>query len=356
MSLPLRTNTLLFAAVAVIAIGLGLYAQSSKQSSVAAGNFESLILLPQAKNVQNVAFIDHNGQPFTQDNLIGRWTLMFFGFTNCPDICPTTLQTLGQLKKNLSAESKWPDIQVVMVSVDPERDTQEKLSKYVPWFDDSFLGLRAEVSDTETFAKQVGVLFYKRELESGTTYEVDHSSSLILFNPEGQYAGVLTAPHTVDLIAADLSELARSQEIPLIGQAAQKQEQATNEGAQEINPSNLQVSNAWVRLGPPSAHALAGYMTLSNKSDSPITLVAAQSDAFGMTMMHNTVIEDGVASMNHLDKVVVPANGELQFKPMGMHLMLMRPNESFNEGDTIDIQLSDDSGNEYQQSFTVKKG
>lgn len=135
--------------------------------------------------------VDQRGAPFTLERLQGKWTVMFFGFTTCPDICPTTLATLSQWYKTLDADIK-AKTQVAMVSVDPARDTAEKLAVYMQHFDADFIGVTGEFLPIKTLTDQLNVAFNKVTLESD--YTIDHSTHLVLINPYGHYHGIFKPP------------------------------------------------------------------------------------------------------------------------------------------------------------------
>ncbi|TQV70718.1 SCO family protein [Exilibacterium tricleocarpae] len=134
---------------------------------------------------------DHRGQAFSLANLQDKWTLMFFGFTYCPDICPTTMATLNELVGTLD-EKILDNTQVVLVSVDPARDTVDKLAQYVPYFNEDFIGLTGEFLQIKRLATQLNIAFNKVTLED--TYTVDHSANVVLINPKGHYHGFFKPP------------------------------------------------------------------------------------------------------------------------------------------------------------------
>ncbi|MDA8656759.1 SCO family protein, partial [Luminiphilus sp.] len=127
------------------------------------------------------ALTSHKGTVFSEESLEGDWTLLFFGFTFCPDVCPTTLSFLAGLKENLEGtEAESTD--VVMVSVDPARDTVDQLSQYVPYFHPEFLGVTGEFPEILSFARRFNAPFRKVPTEDGD-YQVDHSANVVLINP-----------------------------------------------------------------------------------------------------------------------------------------------------------------------------
>ena len=145
--------------------------------------------------INDFSMQDQNGDPASVDNLKGQWSILFFGFTTCPDICPTTLSVLADAVDDIEAPP-----QVVMVSVDPDRDTPEKLSQYVPAFNPDFQGFVGSFDETVNFAQQVNVAFGKVPGETPGSYLVDHTGSLVLVDPEGRYAGFIKSPHNAQNI------------------------------------------------------------------------------------------------------------------------------------------------------------
>lgn len=137
--------------------------------------------------------VDHDGKPFPASRLQGKWTLLFFGFTYCPDICPTTLGTLNKMYIDLAKQGTAADVQVVLVSVDPARDTSEKLREYVHYFNPAFIGLRGEFMDTQKFATDLNAGFTKVP-GSGDNYLIEHSGNIVLVNPYGHYHGFFKPP------------------------------------------------------------------------------------------------------------------------------------------------------------------
>lgn len=144
------------------------------------------------RNIGEYSLIDHKGQPFTPESLKGQWTLVFFGFTHCPDICPTTMNFLNDFVVSLEG-TESEDTQVVMISVDPGRDTVEQLASYVPYFNPEFTGVTGEFLDIHRFATALNTPFRKVP-GKGDDYQVDHSANVVLINPRGDYHGFFKAP------------------------------------------------------------------------------------------------------------------------------------------------------------------
>jgi protein SCO1/2 len=151
-----------------------------------------LYLLETPRDIGDFALVDHHGQPFNPARLEGRWSLIFFGFTYCPDICPTTLTFLNDFVANLEG-TEAEDTQVVMVTVDPARDTPAQLASYVPYFNPDFTGVTGEFMDIYRFATALNTPF-RKVMGEGDNYQVDHSANVVLINPRGDYHGFFKAP------------------------------------------------------------------------------------------------------------------------------------------------------------------
>jgi len=157
---------------------------------------QGFYLLDQPRPIANFHLFNHKGQSVTQKTLTDKWSIVFFGYTTCPDVCPTTLALMNQVYQQLTEEQR-AQLQVVLVSVDPERDTVEKLSQYIPYFNADFLGLTGDLQQITNLATTVSTVFAKTQFE-GDSYLVDHSGNLVLLNPVGQYVGFFRSPHDVN--------------------------------------------------------------------------------------------------------------------------------------------------------------
>lgn len=135
--------------------------------------------------------VTHRGEAFTLEDLQGQWTLVFFGFATCPDICPITLASLSRLQKALD-ENIAEQTQVLLVTVDPARDTPELLGPYVEHFNEEFTGVTGEFLQIKQLADNLNVAFNK--VVTGEDYTVDHSANIVLINPYGHYAGFFRPP------------------------------------------------------------------------------------------------------------------------------------------------------------------
>ncbi len=163
-----------------------------------------------ATEVSNLAYGRGLGIPDTDgkirriDDFKGQVTLVFFGFTRCPDICPTTLMRLRQVRNALGEDAD--KVQVLLVSVDPERDTADRLGAYVKSFDQSFIGLRPEPAELETVVKAFHAIAVKVPT-SGDDYTIDHSATIYVYDRKNQLRLIAQPTLEIDLFAADLKRL-----------------------------------------------------------------------------------------------------------------------------------------------------
>ncbi|GAB3014472.1 SCO family protein [Bowmanella dokdonensis] len=144
-------------------------------------------LYPQPREIPDFALINQHGETFGKEALRGKWTLAFTGYTFCPDICPTTLAELKGIYPQLQQIS--PDIQVLFLSVDPNRDTTERLLEYVNFFEPAFIAATAEHKELFPFVRSLGMMYAMSESTDNPDYLVDHSSSLTIINPQAQVVG-----------------------------------------------------------------------------------------------------------------------------------------------------------------------
>lgn len=163
-------------------------------------------ILEKPRDVAAFELTGIDNRPFNNDSLHGRWTIMFFGFTNCGSICPTTMAELGKMYRVLEEKDAKVLPQVVMVSLDPERDSADKLNHYVKVFDRHFYGARGEEDAVKLMAHEMGVAYAKIALQGNgdaENYEIEHTGTLMLFNPKGQLSAFFTMPHKAALLASD---------------------------------------------------------------------------------------------------------------------------------------------------------
>lgn len=177
----------LYIVVALVALLTGtlLFTQLNKKPMP-----DHALYYKQARDVKPFVMTDNQGEVFSNEQLQGKWSLMFFGYTSCPDVCPTTLQDLNFIYDDLINIAE--NTQVVLVSVDPKRDTKERLSGYIKYFHKDFIAINAGHEVLFPFARNLGLMYAINDGEQAenNAYTVDHSSSMVLINPQGKIVSI----------------------------------------------------------------------------------------------------------------------------------------------------------------------
>lgn len=157
--------------------------------------------LPQPMALADFRLADAKGRPFTRASLDGRWTLLLFGFTACPDVCPTTLAQMAEVRR-ASAAARGPALDGVFVTIDPKRDTPARLAEYVARFDPGFAGVTGDERAIRAFAQQFRVRY---EPVAGAPYRFDHTASVSVLGPDAKLHAVFTLPLDPARVAADVA-------------------------------------------------------------------------------------------------------------------------------------------------------
>lgn len=185
--------------VGALALGLGLFAAMSFFRPEAP-RFEAVDITG-ADWGKDFKLIDHTGQPRTLDDFKGKAVALFFGFTHCPDICPTAMAELAQVLKLLGNDARL--VQVLFVTVDPKRDTPAVLSQYVPAFHPSFLGLYGDPAAIERTAKEFKAYYHVNKANDSGGYTVDHSGQIFVFDPQGRLRLYIKPDLSPEMMARD---------------------------------------------------------------------------------------------------------------------------------------------------------
>jgi protein SCO1/2 len=148
------------------------------------------------------------GETMSLSDFRGKYVVVFFGYTYCPDVCPTTLNDLQQMVKTLGGD-RAEDTQVIMISVDPERDTPEQLATYLNYFDPAFIGMTGTVEEIQPVASQFGIYFERQPGSANTSYLVDHTSAVTVIDPEGHVRMIFTSGVKGEEMASDIAYLMR---------------------------------------------------------------------------------------------------------------------------------------------------
>lgn len=153
-------------------------------------------VLPKPDTLAEFRLVRHDETPFSNTSLQGRWSFLIFGYTFCPDFCPTTLVMFNAVHELLARRPEGTrDVQFVMISVDPERDTPQLLREYVPQFNREFIGVTGDAASIAQLADSVGAVYARVPGSSEANYLIDHSTAVLLVNPQGRLQGIFAAPH-----------------------------------------------------------------------------------------------------------------------------------------------------------------
>jgi protein SCO1/2 len=166
------------------------------------------VLRPHAAPLLPFTLTDQNGDLYTEQQLKGKWSFFFFGYTYCPDICPTTLSTLKLMSSELKKDPNMPsDMQIIFVSVDPDRDTPELLARYMEYFGPEFTGMTGFPNNLYNLAKQFGAAYIKEEETTPGNYLVSHTSSIFLVDPQVRVVASFSPPHNHETITSQYRKI-----------------------------------------------------------------------------------------------------------------------------------------------------
>jgi protein SCO1/2 len=176
----------------------------------AAPALERATLFEAARPLPVIALLDQSGEAFDLGRMRGHWSLLFFGFTHCPDVCPTTLALLADVRRQLADLPPEAIPEVVLATVDPARDTAEVLAQYVAHFDPSFTGLTGSPDAMAAFARDLGVAVLIGAPAADGSYTVDHSAAVFLIDPDAAFTALFSTPHEAATIARDYRRIVGS--------------------------------------------------------------------------------------------------------------------------------------------------
>jgi protein SCO1/2 len=172
---------------AAIMASLFVYRSSQKPATpVIAPEVGTLFSVP--RDIKSFKLTTAHDQDFTEKDFYQHWTLVFFGFTHCSKVCPTNLDLLNKVYEPL--HTQYPNLRVVLISVDPERDTTDSLTQYVHSFNPAFQGVTGKIQDIRKLQSQLGIYAARDEATPVNNYQIQHTSSILLINPQGKWAGL----------------------------------------------------------------------------------------------------------------------------------------------------------------------
>ncbi len=188
------------AIVLAVALALGVFVAVRMQTPAEP---RSAFVLPTPTPLPEFALVNQQGEDVTSEAFRDHWSLVFFGFTHCPDICPTTLQILSTARKTLADNGQDPLPRIVLVSVDPERDTPELMARYMGYFGDDNLGITGSLDEVNKLTKGLGIFFAKQP-GNEENYSVDHSAAVLVVNPEAEFHALFSGTHQVENFVNDV--------------------------------------------------------------------------------------------------------------------------------------------------------
>ena len=188
------------AVVLAVALAAGLVVSTQLNTPA---KLRTALVLPTPNALPEFELLDPLGHAVSRETFVGQWSLMFFGFTHCPDICPLTLQTLAAAQSELDAAGQQPLPRIVLVSVDPERDTPQLIGQYVAHFGAGNLGVTGSLEELTKLTSALGIYFEKQSGDADN-YAVDHSAAVLLINPNGEFHALFSGPHVAANYVHDL--------------------------------------------------------------------------------------------------------------------------------------------------------
>jgi protein SCO1/2 len=208
---------LIFDAAVLLAL-VFLYSLQSERETVNELRELGATIYPEARQIEPFSLIDDQGNSFTNTDLVGQWTMLFFGFTSCPDICPITMAELKKFYEQLDDPAIKNNLKVAMISVDPMRDTQELIGAYVDKFNEDFIGVTGGFLEISAVAGQFFIAYSEPMHQHGqepandaeSNYLIEHSGHIAVVNPQGEFHSVLRPPHRANDIARAFSEIVNS--------------------------------------------------------------------------------------------------------------------------------------------------
>ena len=158
-------------------------------------------ILVRPMEIDNFELIDQNNEVFNKKSLEGGWTVLFFGYTNCPDVCPTTIYKLAEIKNGIKEDLPSANFNTVLVTLDPDRDSSERLDEYIGYFDETMLGVTGTYENIQSFTSSLSVFYQRINKEKG--YDFNHTASIFVFDKDGSLFATMSPANTVEEIESD---------------------------------------------------------------------------------------------------------------------------------------------------------
>ena len=158
-------------------------------------------ILVRPMEIDNFELIDQNNEAFNKKSLEGGWTVLFFGYTNCPDVCPTTIYKLAEIKNGIKEDLPSANFNTVLVTLDPDRDSSERLDEYIGYFDETMLGVTGTYENIQSFTSSLSVFYQRINKEEG--YDFNHTASIFVFDKDGSLFATMSPANTVEEVESD---------------------------------------------------------------------------------------------------------------------------------------------------------
>ncbi len=158
-------------------------------------------ILVRPMEIDNFELIDQNNEVFNKKSLEGGWTVLFFGYTNCPDVCPTTIYKLAEIKNGIKEDLPSANFNTVLVTLDPDRDSSERLDEYIGYFDETMLGVTGKYENIQSFTSSLSVFYQRINKEEG--YDFNHTASIFVFDKDGSLFATMSPANTVGELESD---------------------------------------------------------------------------------------------------------------------------------------------------------
>ena len=158
-------------------------------------------ILVRPMEIDNFELIDQNNEVFNKKSLEGGWTVLFFGYTNCPDVCPTTIYKLAEIKNGIKEDLPSANFNTVLVTLDPDRDSSERLDEYIGYFDETMLGVTGTYENIQSFTSSLSVFYQRINKEEG--YDFNHTASIFVFDKDGSLFATMSPANTIGELESD---------------------------------------------------------------------------------------------------------------------------------------------------------
>jgi len=191
-----------FALASVAALTAGVWMGSRTPSAPRLPEIDGYVLT-EPRDIPAFELLAGDGEPFRNEDFKGAWSFVYFGYTYCPDACPLTMTVFAQVKAALADMHVDVPVTFYLISVDPARDTPERMAEYVAYFDPEFRGLVGPYAQLEQLTRPAGIAYIVPDAQADENYLVDHSSSITLLDPDGRIHAIFTAPHDANILARD---------------------------------------------------------------------------------------------------------------------------------------------------------